>query len=404
MLTIQLIGLMPPCNAPSKPGQVLLNRSAEASILFLTRYDQQGASTRYRFLQFFPFLEECGFRCTYAPLLDDSYLETRYSGRAGVLPHVVRGALLRLKEVLRARKYDLVVIEKELFPYAPALAERVLSAVGVPYVVDFDDALFHQYDQHPRRLIRALLGGKIAAVMRKARAVIAGNTYLANYARRSGAPRVEVLPTVVDLSRYTIGPARPEAPFTIGWIGSPSTTYHLPPIAPALAEICREGRGRVVLIGASEVELPDVPVTVLPWAGASEIGDMHTFDVGIMPLVDSPWVRGKCGFKLIQYMACGIPVVASPVGVNTEIVEPGTNGFLANDIAGWIHALEMLREDTELRNELGRAGREKVERQYSVNFAGPRLAAIFRSVLNGVADSPAEGEHVVCDSVHTSGN
>jgi len=328
-------------------------------------------------------LERAGIHCRVIPLFDEVYLVHRYQSSRGRVRDVLRAYLRRLAALVAARRFDLVVIEYELLPYFPALPERWLGLLGVPYMVDYDDALFHQYDQHKNGWVRRLLGQKIAQVMRGAQMVTAGNAYLADYARRAGAKRVEVIPTVIDLERYPWPfPAQlPNTTFTIGWIGSPATAKYLEAIVPALADLCAGGRGRVQLIGAGQIDLPGVPVEVLSWDEATEVGTMQQFDVGIMPLPDEPWERGKCGLKLIQYMACGLPVVASPVGINNEIVEPGVNGFLARTTEEWAQALRKLLDDAGLRQRLGEAGRVKVEAHYSLQVTGPRLAELIKSVV-----------------------
>jgi len=168
--------------------------------------------------------------------------------------------------------------------------------------------------------------------------------------------------------------------YTIGWIGSPSTARYLRDIAPALAEVCRDGHARVRLVGSGAIDLPGVPVEVVAWREDSEVEEIRGFDVGVMPLPDEPWARGKCGFTLIQYMACWLPVVASPVGVNAEIVEEGGNGFLAADREAWVKALEALRVDAALGRRLGAAGRGKVEARYCQAVTGPRVAVLLRAV------------------------
>lgn len=354
-------------------------RDASVSALFLTRYGRNGASSRYRSLQFQDVLERNGVRCTFRPLFDDDYLKTRYGVGRGDTFQIGSAVVRRLRQLLAVRDYDVVVIEKELVPYFPALFERALAAVGIPYVVDYDDAVFHAYDQSPHVLVRRLLGRKIAAVMRHARCVIAGNEYLADYARNARARKVEILPTVVDLDRYSIAPPpNVRRPFTIGWIGSPFSSRYLERVAPALADVCKGGAARVVLIGAPPTALPDVPHETLRWSEETEVRDMHGFDVGIMPVVDEHWARGKCGLKLIQYMACGLPVVASPIGVNQEIVEPGVNGFLAGSDREWVEVLTTLRDQPKRARAMGLAGRRKVEEEYCLAVAGPRLASILK--------------------------
>lgn len=350
-------------------------------VLFLTKYARNGASSRYRTFQYLPWFKQAGIQCHVMPLFDEAYLIHRYQSGRGHVGDVLRAFLHRLAALATARRYDLLVIEYELLPYFPALPERLLGWLGVPYVVDYDDALFHQYDQHAKWWVRRLLSSKIAHVMRGARLVTAGNAYLAEYARRAGAARVETIPTVIDLERYSRAAAtrlRNET-FTIGWIGSPSTSGYLRGVAPALAEVCAAHKARVRLIGSGPVDLPGVPVDVLPWDENTEVGMLHQFDVGIMPLPNEPWARGKCGFKLIQYMACGLPVVASPVGVNAEIVEHGVNGFLADTHDQWVESLKTLLLDSELRQRMGRASRKKVEEHYSLQVTGPKLAELVKS-------------------------
>lgn len=350
-------------------------------IHLFTKYTRAGASSRYRSFQYLPCLEAVGQRFTVSPLFDNAYLSHKYMHGRARGSHVLRAFARRLWAVLTVPRAAVVVIEYELLPWVPALLERWLAWRGCRIVVDYDDALFHQYDAHPNPWVRRLLGRKIATVMRLAHVVVAGNAYLAGYAQRAGARRVEMIPTVIDLSRYPAASAAPEsAMFTIGWIGSPSTARYLQDIAPALADVCKSGRARVRLIGSGAVDLPGVPVEVLPWREDTEVEEMHRFDLGIMPLPDEPWARGKCGFKLIQYMACGLPVVASPVGVNAQIVEDGVNGCLANTASEWATALRRLADDRELRLRMGEAGRKKVEARYCLQVTAERMVAVLKGV------------------------
>nr|WP_231115169.1 glycosyltransferase family 4 protein [Moorella thermoacetica] len=324
-------------------------------------------------------MKKHGIEVEVAPLLDDDYIKELYSGKRRKKIRILRAYLQRAEQLFRAKRFDLLWIEKEIFPWLPAWGEILLDALSVPYVVDYDDAIFHNYDLHPNRLVRFCLGTKIDQIMRRAAVVVVGNDYLGDRARRAGAKRVEYLPTVVDLERYQVVPKPREAPFTIGWIGSPATAPYLQCLQPALSEVCKNGKARVVLVGSGPVELTGVPVTVLPWSEDSEVEAIQSFDVGLMPLPDEPWERGKCGYKLIQYMACCLPVIASPVGVNKQIVEQGVNGFLARDTADWVTALNELRDNAQLREAMGRAGRCKVEKQYCVQVTAPRLVELLHN-------------------------
>jgi glycosyltransferase involved in cell wall biosynthesis len=351
-----------------------MNSAASPSILFFTKHSRMGASSRYRTYQYLPYLEGAGFNCVVCPLFDEDYLVHLYLYGKPSLPVIIKAIFRRVVHLTKVRKFDLLVIEKEIFPYLPSFATSMLTWMGIRYVVDYDDALFHQYDQHPQWLIRAFLGKKIAHVMQGADLVIAGNPYLAAYARKAGSENVKVVPTVVDLAKYPDKPTKArDGTFTIGWIGSPSTTKYLEAIAPALAQVCSGGKARVLLIGSGPCVLPNVPVDILPWEELTEVEALRRFDVGIMPLPDEPWEHGKCGLKLIQYMACSVPVVASPVGANLDIVEPSTNGFLAIGHASWVEALTTLRDNEDFCSKLGQAGRAKVAEEYSLQVTSSTI-------------------------------
>ena len=342
-------------------------------VLLLSRYGQLGPSSRLRHYQFLPALAAAGIEVDVAPLLPDRYLSMLYGGGGRSPGLVAQAYLTRLRALLTVRRYDLAWIEKEILPWLPYPLERLLLA-GVPYAVDFDDAWFHKYDRHRSGAVRALLGDKLDRLMSRAALVTVGNDYLGDRARAAGARRILTLPTVVDLNRYPPHkPATGKERVTIGWIGSPSTSPYLDLVRAPLEAMVADGRADLVLIGAGKEALSGLPVRRLDWTEASEVSDILSFDIGIMPLADTPWERGKCGYKLIQYMACGRPVVASPVGVNTSIVEHGVNGFLADTEAEWREALGRLCAEPGLRAAAGAAGRARVEQRYCVDRIVPPL-------------------------------
>jgi glycosyltransferase involved in cell wall biosynthesis len=351
-------------------------------ILVLTRYNSLGASSRVRFYQYLPYLESRGVQLLVAPLLSDEYVRSLYLGvRVSALP-VVTAYLDRLVRLLNSRSFDLLWIEKQLFPWFPPWFERVLAVLRIPYVVDYDDAVFHRYDLHPHPIPRLLLGKSINTVMRLAATVVVGNEYLAERARYSGAGRVEMLPSVVDTKRYSI---REESgsPIRVGWIGSPVTAPYLGMISDALEEASQKVNMRLVLVGAGGQDpLPNMEKELLPWGEDTEVANIRSFDVGIMPLPDGPFERGKCGYKLVQYMASGLPVIASPVGANLRMVEQGKTGFLASSEADWVQALVLLSWNSKLRSEMGKVGRLKVEQEYSLQVTAPRLFKILTSAAS----------------------
>ncbi|OEU47122.1 MAG: glycosyl transferase family 1 [Desulfobulbaceae bacterium S5133MH15] len=349
-------------------------------VLLSSRYSRVGASSRLRSYQYLPYLEEHGIDVTVFPLLGDDYLACLYSNNRKDLRSVAFSCLRRCCNLLKSRSFDLVWIEKEAFPWLPAWAEIALSRFGIPYIVDYDDAIFHRYDQNLRKVVRTFLGNKIAMIMRHADAVIVGNNYLAEYAVCAGAQRVEFIPTVIDLNRYSIKERTKAVELRVGWIGSPQTAKYLNLVKPAIRRLYNEGNVSFSLVGSGQIDTDGVPMSILPWSEETEVDHIQDFDIGIMPLPDSPWERGKCGYKLIQYMACGKPVVASSVGANRKIVEHGVNGFLAGPTEEWLQALTVLRDNPDLREKMGTAGRKKVEEKYCIQVTARRLLSIIQSV------------------------
>lgn len=349
-------------------------------ILLLSRYDRLGASSRVRSLQYLSFLESRGWEVDVCPLFSDRYLQALYSAQPR-WSQVIFGYLGRVRVLLRPKNYDLFWIEKELFPFMPAFVEYLFAKTSVPYVVDYDDALFHRYDKHRSRFIQSVFGRKIDIVMRHAASVVVGNEYLAERARDAGARRVEIIPTVVDLTRYQVVAPASHPQLVVGWIGSPSTSHYLLTLENVFVSLVNKFDVRFVAVGSSEEQLQGLPIETWHWSEKSEVQAIQSFDIGIMPLTDSPWERGKCGYKLIQYMACGVPVVASPVGVNGQIVDHGVNGFLAQELHEWEQALGRLLNDQELRRRMGSKGRERVESWYSLQVQAPRLEDLLLRVL-----------------------
>lgn len=329
-----------------------------------------------RFYQYKSWLETAGIDVTVSPFFSDAYVAGLQHGRKS-LREVIAAYPQRMRALLKTQWFDLVWIEKEALPWLPTWLEHALLPKRIPYVLDYDDAVFHYYDQHRSAVIRRTLGGKHRELMRGAALVVAGNDYLANYAQDAGAAWVEIVPTAVDLQRYPLGDVRSTPVFAdipcVGWIGQRATADFLRPLVPLFEQLRKQGKGRFSAIGIDALGLPMASV---PWSEDTEVASLQALDVGIMPLRDEPFERGKCGYKLIQYMACRLPVVASPVGVNCQIVEHGVNGFLAETPAQWAEALQTLLADPALRQRMGQAGRQKVESGYCVQVTGPKLASL----------------------------
>lgn len=353
-------------------------------VLLLSRYSRLGASSRLRSLQYISALEGAGLQVTVKPLLGNDYIAGLYAGRRPIWSTLWAYVQRVFCLLVQARRFDVVWAEIELLPWLPLWMERLLIPRGTALVLDYDDAVFHRYNQHPSRWVRWLLGSKLDGLMRKATLVTAGNTYLAERARRAGCQWVEEVPTVVDLARYSEPhPAtRLGETLTVGWIGSPSTAAYLHLVAPALAALQAIHPLRCVAIGARPDQVAGTVFEAIPWSEQTEVAELQKLDIGIMPLPDAPWERGKCGYKLIQYMALGLPVVASPVGVNRQIVQDGVNGFLASTPLEWKAALDKLLENAPQRRQMGAAGRQCVEQIYSLHVQAPRLIAMFEQIAS----------------------
>lgn len=347
----------------------------------VARYGALGASSRIRLLQYVGALHSLmpGLDMRTDLLLPDVYLAGRYDGRI-TFGTIAAAYLKRAARWVATPAPDIRWVEKELWPYLPAWLER-LTLARRPYVLDIDDAVFHIYDTHSNPVVRLLLGRKIDRLLAGAALVTAGNEYLAERARAAGARWVEIVPTVVDLDHYPLAQTSrvrdDEAALRICWIGSPGSIRVFSPAIATLQRLAARRRIQLRMIGVKGYTVPGVEVLCIPWSEGTEAHELAQCDVGIMPLADTPWERGKCGYKLIQYFACGLPVVASPVGVNKRIVASGVNGFLAIDESAWLVALETLGANRAMRVAMGRAGRALVEREYSVQATAPRLAQWF---------------------------
>lgn len=357
---------------------------AGKKILLLPRYTRNGPSSRLRMEQFIPSLTAAGASVEVSPFFDDAYLQLYFKRGVKAKRHILSAFMRRLRKLRHLRSFDAVWVEKELFPFLPGMFEALLGKVGIPYGIDFDDAIFHNYDRSNSRGIRLLLTNKLRPLLRGAAFVTAGNEYLASYARRGGAANVLNIPTVVDVCRYSTEPEsghdgafnNGKRELRIGWIGTPANARYLRPVVAAINRLHTQLPVRLVTIGAPPLEDLLAPEERHVWREDTEALLLSQIDVGVMPLVDSDWERGKCGYKLIQYLAASKPVVASPVGVNVDIVTSEV-GFLADSVDEWVAAFRALAADPAMRTHMGRAGRSRVERHYSVDAVAPRIIDAF---------------------------
>jgi glycosyltransferase involved in cell wall biosynthesis len=333
---------------------------------------------RFRIEQWEPFLRTEDTHLEYSPFMTPS-LTTLLKVRGASLRKAV--AVLwamrrRYIEAVRASRFDLVYVFREDALLGPALPVRLLMARGVPFVYDFDDAVWIRYRSPTNPgFSRLRWPSKTATYCRNARLVLAGNRQLQQYAEAVGG-RATVVPTTIDTMRYKV-PHRPaNRPLVIGWTGSYSTEPYLETIRPALEHLAKRHPYRLVVVGGGMFRLEGASVEHRPWRAEREVQDLEDVDIGLMPLPDTPWERGKCGLKALQYMALGVPPVVSPVGVNSEVVVHGRTGFLATSTEDWVEHLSALLSNDALRRRIGLAARAIVEREYSAAAHGPRVARL----------------------------
>jgi glycosyltransferase involved in cell wall biosynthesis len=372
-------------------------------VLALSPIPEEGAGCRFRVSQFVPYLEAHGFEVTLRTLYTPEFFRLVY--RPGHYLQKTAGfaalATRHLASLGTARGYDVVLLYREILPIGPSLAERYLTRRGQPPLVfDFDDAIFLANVSEANRVISMLkVPAKIAATIARSRHVIAGNAYLADYARRYN-PRVTVVPTSVDTDKFRPDPRGPDhgrpaggRPL-VGWIGSPTTGTYIHGLLTVLQRVAAARPFDLRISGAGRpFEVPGLTVENLPWSLDREVELFNTCDIGVYPLKDDDWARGKCGFKAIQFMACGVPVVAAAVGVNREIIQDGVNGLLASTAEEWECKLGRLIDDPELRRRLAAAGRQTIEDRYSVAVNAPAVAAILRHAAQ------AEKQEDACRSI-----
>jgi len=365
-------------------------------LLFITPNPIQSASERYRLYQFLPYLERAGYACTVRPFatraLHRAIQAERLAPKLLYTPFCYVRRMLHLAEISQC---DVVMVHRGIFPFPWPALEKMVIRRHAKVIFDFDDAIHigHRNTAATKYpwIYKLKYGPGVNEMLRECAHVIAGNRTLAEHALQFNS-HVSIIPTVVDLDQYAYRPSCPSSDvLTIGWMGSRSTSPYLLGIEPALRRLseAHPGKIRFRLYGHSRRPLNLPNCESLPFSLTSEIEDLRTFDIGIMPMPDNDWTRGKCAFKAIQYMALGIPTVTSPVGMATELVQNNANGLWARTPEDWFEALDRLVTDAELRRRFAEEGHTTVEARYSLQTWGPRLAELLEQVLEEPSAVPS---------------
>jgi len=368
-------------------------------VVFVVPYPTEAPSNRLRIEEYFHYLRMHGVKTQLRPFMSSSFYRIRY--RPGGIPRKVLSlawsTLNRLIDIRRAGKADVVVIHREAFPFGGPFFELAMARSGTPVVFDFDDAIYLHSSGETDPLMRWLKRPeKTARIIEHSAAVIAGNDTLKSFASPLN-DQIFVIPTPVDTDHFRPKPRLVEADdLVIGWIGSNTTAPYLRMVEPALKEIARRyPKVELRIVGGSYRPDGLDRVSLRPWGLESELNELRGFDIGIMPMPDTEWTRGKCGFKALFYMSVGLPAVCSPVGITTDIIKDGVTGSLAKTTEDWVDRLSSLIESPELRCRIGQAGRQTVEEKYSLRSQAPRLLEVLERVSAGSKNRPAQEKESV---------
>lgn len=354
-------------------------------VLFIAPHPVEGPSTRYRITQYLPYLEAAGIDWEFRPFLSSRYAAGVYrpGGTLRKVGLTAWAGINRGIDVGRAAGCDLVYLLREAFPIGPPVLELALAEAAGRMIYDFDDAIYHRALNYDNPLDRFRDWNRPAKLIARATRTVVGSKVLADYARRHApADRVVVMPTVVDTTIFSPAAEPRSDAITIGWIGTPRNTTYIRSVWPALADAARaDPRIRYVFVGAEPFPVGEVAVEFRPWELSREADDIRSFDFGLMPLPDDEQARGKCGFKLIAYMACGLATIASPVGANCDVVIHDETGFLAASHDQWTQAIHCLANDIPRRRAMGEFGRRRVEAHFSLARTAPVFVATIEDAL-----------------------
>ncbi|HLG02326.1 MAG TPA: glycosyltransferase family 4 protein [Bacteroidia bacterium] len=357
-------------------------------ILFIAAHrPDRSPSQRFRFEQYLDYLKANGFDHDFSYLISEDDDKKFYSpGKLRTKTSIfLRSVWKRLRDTWRAGNYDIIFVQREAFLTGSTYFERKFKAAGAKLVYDFDDAIWNLDVSEGNRTFGWLKKpGKTVELIALSDLVIAGNRYLADYAIHHN-PNVVIVPTTIDTNRYKPVPRNTDGQICIGWSGSITTMKHFEYALPFLTALKKKfgEKIKIKIIGDGAYMNETLGIRGIPWINNDEVKELAEFDIGIMPLPDDEWAKGKCGLKGLQYMALGIPTVMSPVGVNTEIISDGVNGFLATTTEEWVGCITRLIDSPALRAEIGAAARRTVEQKYSVDAWKDVYVQLMKNLASG---------------------
>jgi hypothetical protein len=354
-------------------------------IVYFTKYTSAGPSSRYRSYQYKNSLEENGFNITYLPLFPSQYIYDLYQkGKKNwqiLLPQYIK----RFFKILFLRNYDILFIEYELFPFMPYFFEKMVLIGKKNIVIDYDDATFHTYDKSRIGLVRYLCGKKIYKLVSNASLVITGSPYLTKMLSRYNNNIVEI-PTSIEFAKYKVANYSSNSEvFKIGWIGSKNTSVNVLLLKNVFLKLQKNYKIELLLVGFDKNllhSLDGINYQLIQWHEDTEVDTIRQFDVGIMPLENNFFNHGKCGFKLIQYMACGIPTISTPLEANVKIDNSNGNLFATTE-DDWYNGFEkVLLHKAYFDNVVGKQNRKTIENHYCIEANSKFYIIHFMGLIN----------------------
>lgn len=373
-----------------------MKRDNRISICALVPYPADTTpSQRFRIEQWMPHLASLGISVDLVPFADAELMRMLHKPGhhpAKALANISR-FFWRFGDAIRTRRYDAVLIHRAACIAGPATIERLIAVLGRPVIYDFDDAIFKLHTTEANRHFGWLkFPGKTRTICRISSHVVVGNSYLADFALKYNS-RVTIIPTSIDTCLYQpVTKNTPNRKVVVGWTGSSTSQTHLEMFAPTLREMLSRRDVELRVISDREPVLPGIEYVWRPWNPETEVDDLSHFDIGIMPIPDDEWARGKCALKALQYMAMGVPTICSPVGTNSEVIQHGENGMLAGSPEEWISGFETLVDDAALRRRLGPMGRRTVEEKYSMKRCSELFATVVRNTVEQHRGLTTQGE------------
>jgi len=358
-------------------------------VIFISPYPTQGPSYRYRVEQYFNYLEGKGIQCVARPFMNSQFYNIAYRPKniTRKLIYFLLASISRCWDFIQSFRYDIIFIHLEAYPLGPPVLEFLWSKFGKTIIYDLDDAIFLRNKKPAYKIVKFFkFGKKVESIIRFSKEIVVCNQYLKDYATKfKEKSKIHIIPTSLDTDKFlplkNTGENRKEP--VIGWIGSHSTAAYLNELTDVFRSLKKEHDFVLKIVGSNfSVQIEGIKIINKEWRLEDDLNDFQSLDIGVYPLPDNEWTKGKTGFKTIQYMSVGIPCVVSNVGRNKEIIQDGINGFLADNKDEWLTKLSLLIENPQLRSSIGARGRETVIERYSLKVNAPILLEIILKGYN----------------------